>query len=115
MHINKPGLPHTPIFAIEDIPPFSFSCGTRSFTIAREEISAIEKRENEVSENDSSKIEQISKDLMNNGVIPNKEEKKYNFDVATKKLYQPQKVEPVEINSLIKSLNEKFGDRFEIM
>ena len=83
---------------------------TNPFTIAREEISAIEKRENEVSENDSSKIEQISKDLMNNGVIPNKEEKKYNFDVATKKLYQPQKVEPVEINSLIKSLNEKFGD-----
>ena len=83
---------------------------TNPFTIAREEISAIEKRENEVSENDSSKIEQISKDLMNNGVIPNKEEKKYNFDIATKKLYQPQKVEPVEINSLIKSLNEKFGD-----
>ena len=76
---------------------------TNPFTIAREEISAIEKRENEVSENDSSKIEQISKDLMNNGVIPNKEEKKYNFDVATKKLYQPQKVEPVEINSLIES------------
>lgn len=83
---------------------------TNPFTIAREEISAIEKRENEVSENDSSKIEQISKDLMNNGVIPNKEEKKYNFDVATKKLYQPQKVEPVGINSLIESLNEKFGD-----
>lgn len=83
---------------------------TNPFTIAREEISSIEKRENEVSENDSSKIEQISKDLMNNGVIPNKEEKKYNFDVATKKLYQPQKVEPVGINSLIESLNEKFGD-----
>ena len=83
---------------------------TNPFTIAREEISAIEKRENEVPENDSSKIEQISKDLMNNGVIPNKEEKKYNFDVATKKLYQPQKVEPVGINSLIESLNEKFGD-----
>ena len=83
---------------------------TNPITIAREEISAIEKRENEVPENDSSKIEQISKDLMNNGVIPNKEEKKYNFDVATKKLYQPQKVEPVGINSLIESLNEKFGD-----
>ncbi|MGN1012324.1 MAG: DNA mismatch repair endonuclease MutL [Clostridia bacterium] len=77
------------------------------FTIAREEINA---KENEKIELDNNKIEQISKDLINNGVIPNKEEKKYNFEIATKKLYQQPKIEPVGINSLIESLNEKIGN-----
>lgn len=77
------------------------------FTIAREEINA---KENEKIESDNNKIEQISKDLINNGVIPDKEEKKYNFETATKKLYQQPKVEPVGINSLIESLNEKIGN-----
>lgn len=77
------------------------------FTIAREEINA---KENEKIESDNNKIEQISKDLINNGVVPDKEEKKYNFETATKKLYQQPKVEPVGINSLIESLNEKIGN-----
>lgn len=77
------------------------------FTIAREEMNA---RGNETIESDNNKIEQISKDLINNGVIPDKEEKKYNFETATKKLYQQPKVEPVGINSLIESLNEKIGN-----
>lgn len=77
------------------------------FTIAREEMNA---RGNETIESDNNKIEQISKDLINNGVIPDKEEKKYNFETATKKLYQQPKIEPVGINSLIESLNEKIGN-----
>ena len=77
------------------------------FTIAREEINA---KENKKIESDNNKIEQISKDLINNGVIPDKEEKKYNFETATKKLYQQPKIEPVGINSLIESLNEKIGN-----
>lgn len=77
------------------------------FTIARKEMNA---RENETIESDNNKIEQISKDLINNGVIPDKEEKKYNFETATKKLYQQPKIEPVGINSLIESLNEKIGN-----
>lgn len=77
------------------------------FTIARKEMNA---RGNETIESDNNKIEQISKDLINNGVIPDKEEKKYNFETATKKLYQQPKVEPVGINSLIESLNEKIGN-----
>lgn len=77
------------------------------FTIARKEMNA---RGNETIEPDNNKIEQISKDLINNGVIPDKEEKKYNFETATKKLYQQPKVEPVGINSLIESLNEKIGN-----
>lgn len=77
------------------------------FTIARKEMNA---RGNETIESDNNKIEQISKDLINNGVIPDKEEKKYNFETATKKLYQQPKIEPVGINSLIESLNEKIGN-----
>lgn len=79
---------------------------TSPFTIAREEIKAKEIVDN--SQDD--KIEQITKDLINNGVIPTKEEKKYNFESATQKLYQQPKVEPVAINSLIESLNEKMGN-----
>lgn len=77
------------------------------FTIARKEMNA---RGNETIESDNNKIEHISKDLINNGVIPDKEEKKYNFETATKKLYQQPKIEPVGINSLIESLNEKIGN-----
>lgn len=79
---------------------------TSPFTIAREEIKAKEI----IDESQDKKIEQITKDLINNGVIPNKEEKKYNFESATQKLYQQPKAEPVEINSLIESLNEKIGN-----
>lgn len=78
---------------------------TSPFTIAREEIAS---QENVPLQEE--KIAQISKDLVNNGVIPEKEEKKYNFEAATRKLYQQPKVEPAGINSLIESLNEKFGN-----
>ena len=54
------------------------------------------------------KIEQISKDLVNNGVIQ-KEEKKFDFESATKKLYNKPSVQ-VNTNSLIESLNDKIGD-----
>lgn len=86
------------------------------FTNAREEINKV----NTIAEtvdtivpnevDTDKKIEQISKDLMNNGVIPNKEEKKYNFESATRRLYQEPKIEHTNVNSLIESLNEKFGD-----
>lgn len=80
---------------------------TSPFTIAREEIKV---QENVSNENDD-KIKQISKDLINNGVISDeKEEKKFNFETATQKLYNKPKIEPVNINSLIDSLNEKVGD-----
>lgn len=86
------------------------------FTNAREEINKVNTTieiENTTIPNEvdtDKKIEQISKDLMNNGVIPNKEEKKYNFETATKRLYQEPKIEHTNVNSLIESLNEKFGD-----
>ena len=80
---------------------------TSPFTIAREEI----KVQENVSNENEDKIKQISKDLINNGVISDeKEEKKFNFETATQKLYNKPKIEPVNINSLIDSLNEKVGD-----
>ena len=80
---------------------------TSPFTIAREEI----KIQENVSNENEDKIKQISKDLINNGVISDeKEEKKFNFETATQKLYNKPKIEPVNINSLIDSLNEKVGD-----
>ncbi len=79
---------------------------TSPFTIAREEIKAKEI----IGDTQDKKIEQITKDLINNGVIPTKEEKKYNFESATQKLYQQPKAEPVQINSLIESLNDKIGN-----
>ena len=79
---------------------------TSPFTIAREELKVQEKS---VKEHED-KIQQISKDLINNGVIPDKEEKKYNFESATQKLYKQPKIEPVDINGLIDSLNEKVGN-----
>ena len=39
-----------------------------------------------------------------------KKKKKFNFETATQKLYNKPKIEPVNINSLIDSLNEKVGD-----
>ena len=80
---------------------------TSPFTIAREEI----KVQENVSNENEDKIKQISKDLINNGVIyDEKEEKKFNFETATQKLYNKPKIEHVNINSLIDSLNEKVGD-----
>lgn len=86
------------------------------FTNAREEIKKINTTIEEMDKalpnemDTDKKIEQISKDLINNGVIPNKEEKKYNFESATRRLYQEPKIEHTNVNSLIESLNEKFGD-----
>lgn len=86
------------------------------FTNAREEINRINTTIEEMDKalpnemDTDEKIEQISKDLINNGVIPNKEEKKYNFESATRRLYQEPKIEHTNVNSLIESLNEKFGD-----
>lgn len=82
---------------------------TSPFTIAKEEIKDNVSEEKNIVSQDS-KIEQISKDLMNNGVIPNKEEKKYNFESATQKLYKKPQIESTGINTLIESLNEKFGN-----
>ena len=88
------------------------------FTIARAELEASKETldnpsvvvEDKVTEETKKQIEQISKDLMNNGVIPNPEkEKKYNFESATSRLYKQQPQEPVNVNSLLDSLNEKMG------
>ena len=88
------------------------------FTIARAELEASKETldnpsvvvEDKVTEETKKQIEQISKDLMNNGVIPNPEkEKKYNFETATSRLYKQQPQEPVNVNSLLDSLNEKMG------
>ena len=74
--------------------------------------SALEKNNKETSPfsivKEEQKIEQISKDLVNNGVIQ-REEKKFDFESATKKLYNKPSVQ-VNTNSLIESLNEKIGD-----
>ena len=74
--------------------------------------SALEKNNKETSPfsivKEEQKIEQISKDLLNNGVIQ-KEEKKFDFESATKKLYNKPSVQ-VNTNSLIESLNDKIGD-----
>ena len=88
------------------------------FTIARAELEASKEIldnpnvvvEDKVTEETKKQIEQISKDLMNNGVIPNPEkEKKYSFETATSRLYKQQPQEPVNVNSLLDSLNEKMG------
>ncbi len=88
------------------------------FTIARAELEASKETldnpnvvvEDKVTEETKKQIEQISKDLMNNGVIPNPEkEKKYSFETATSRLYKQQPQEPVNVNSLHDSLNEKMG------
>ena len=88
------------------------------FTIARAELEASKETldnpnvvvEDKVTEETKKQIEQISKDLMNNGVIPNPEkEKKYSFETATSRLYKQQPQEPVNVNSLLDSLNEKMG------
>lgn len=74
--------------------------------------SALEKNNKETSPfsivKEEQKIEQISKDLVNNGVIQ-REEKKFDFESATKKLYNKPSVQ-VNTNSLIESLNGKIGD-----
>ena len=74
--------------------------------------SALEKNNKETSPfsivKKEQKIEQISKDLVNNGVIQ-REEKKFDFESATKKLYNKPSVQ-VNTNSLIESLNGKIGD-----
>lgn len=78
------------------------------FTIAKAQLDSSSEKEEKIQD---IQIEQISKDLINNGVIPNKEEKKYNFETATQKLYaKPQVPEHSNINNLIESLNEKIGD-----
>ena len=90
------------------------------FTIARAELeknndsteveSRIEIKDEEISEQEK-QIEQISKDLINNGVIPSKKEKKYDFESSFNKLYaKPEVGEHSNINSLLESLNEKVGD-----
>ncbi len=78
------------------------------FTIAKSQLEGGNKEEEKIQD---IQIEQISKDLINNGVIPTKEDKKYNFEAATQKLYaKPQVPEHSNINNLLESLNEKVGD-----
>ena len=53
------------------------------FTIAKAQLDEQEKRitiDDTQIENEDKQIEQISKDLINNGVIPTKNEKKYDFE-----------------------------------
>ena len=76
--------------------------------------SALEKNNRETSpftivreEKQIEQIEQISKDLINNGVIP-KEEKRFDFN-ATPKTIKPIEQKAVSSNDLIASLNEKIG------
>lgn len=78
------------------------------FSIAKKQLIQEEEIEENVSQD---KIEQISKDLMNNGVIPDKTQKKFSFETATQKLYQkPQAPAHNNANSLLEALNEKVGD-----
>ncbi len=97
-----------------------FSDESKVFDVVYHAIrNALEKNNRETSpfsivkeEEKEEKIEQISKDLINNGVIP-KEEKKYDFNNAVPKYSNTAKiVEKQEINSnnLIESLNEKIGN-----
>ena len=90
------------------------------FTIAKAELdknnkenenaSRIEVMDSELDDQEK-QIEQISKDLINNGVIPTKKEKKYDFESSFNKLYaKPEVGEHSNINSLLESLNEKVGD-----
>ena len=90
------------------------------FTIAKAELDKNNKsveKESRITIDDSElddqekQIEQISKDLINNGVIPTKKEKKYDFESSFNKLYaKPEVSEHSNINSLLESLNEKVGD-----
>ena len=84
------------------------------FTIAKAQLDEQEKRitiDDTQIENEDKQIEQISKDLINNGVIPTKNDKKYDFESSFQKLYAKQKVEEhSNINNLLESLNEKVGD-----
>jgi len=91
------------------------NANTSPFTIAKAQLEASkENLENpeiiiNQKENDK-KIGQISKDLINNGVIPT-HEKKYDFENATKRLFKQQAQPEININGLIESLNEKMdGD-----
>lgn len=77
--------------------------------------SALEKNNRETSpftlvreEKQIEQIEQISKDLINNGVIP-KEEKRFDFN-STPKTIKPIESKQVNSNDLIASLNEKIGN-----
>lgn len=90
-----------------------FSDEARVFDVIYHAVrSALEKNNKETSPfsivKEEQKIEQISKDLVNNGVIQ-REEKKFDFESATKKLYNKPSVQ-VNTNSLIESLNGKIGD-----
>ena len=84
------------------------------FTIAKAQLDEQEKRitiDDTQIENEDKQIEQISKDLINNGVIPTKNDKKYDFESSFQKLYAKPKVEEhSNINNLLESLNEKVGD-----
>ena len=74
--------------------------------------SALEKNNRETSPftivREEKQIEQISKDLINNGVIP-KEEKRFDFNAAPK-FTKPVETKTVNSNDLIASLNEKIGN-----
>ena len=74
--------------------------------------SALEKNNRETSPftivREEKQIEQISKDLINNGVIP-KEEKRFDFNAAPK-IAKPVETKTVNSNDLIASLNEKIGN-----
>ena len=74
--------------------------------------SALEKNNRETSPftivREEKQIEQISKDLINNGVIP-KEEKRFDFNAAPK-IAKPVEIKTVNSNDLIASLNEKIGN-----
>ena len=74
--------------------------------------SALEKNNRETSPftivREEKQIEQISKDLINNGVIP-KEEKRFDFNAAPK-ITKPVETKTINSNDLIASLNEKIGN-----
>ena len=94
-----------------------FSDESKVFDVVYHAVrSALEKNNRETSPftivKEEQKVEQISKDLINNGVLP-KEEKKYDFDTSVNKVYTnvaPKLVERPSANSLIESLNLKIGD-----
>ncbi len=94
-----------------------FSDESKVFDVVYHAVrSALEKNNRETSPftivKEEQKVEQISKDLVNNGVLP-KEEKKYDFDASVNKVYTnvaPKPVERPSANSLIESLNSKIGD-----
>ena len=96
-----------------------FSDESKVFDVVYHAVrNALEKNNRETSPftivKEEKQIEQITKDLINNGVIQ-KEERKFDFNTATEKIYNNVNSKVIEqekpsTNSLIENLNRKIGN-----